>query len=81
MIGPMSDLMRLMALGYTEPLNIEDTIWTVEEYLSHVETGMIIDDDGYGYPVAEGLVNKEVLLEPGANDPPPEATHVVWYNR
>jgi hypothetical protein len=60
----------------------EDDVYTVEDFLSLVQTGMFIDDDGFGHPVQNELADVDIDVYP--SDPlsiPLDATHIVWYNR
>lgn len=57
--------------------------FTIEEFLKDVDGHWLIDDDGYGYAVIDGVTRREYVVSPSTarQDIPPEATHVEWYNR
>ncbi len=70
-----------------EPIDEDDDIYTVKEFLKNVDCGGFIDDDGMG-ELSDGKVKtmgsaywiypssiRENLAEN------PWATHVVWYNK
>lgn len=60
----------------------EDDVYTVEEFLSHCESGSFIDYDGFGYPVKDGKADESLCIYPSRRDEiPKDATHIVWFNR
>lgn len=61
----------------------EDDVYTVDEFLECVKCGEFIDYDGFGYAVKGGLADKDKRIVPSkAREAiPPDATHVVWFNR
>lgn len=61
---------------------MHDDIYTVEEFKIMVKHGVLIDYDGFGYPMKDGLADDEILVYPSrVDDIPEDATHVVWFNR
>jgi hypothetical protein len=66
-----------------EEIGEQAQIMTVKEFLSDVEAGGYIDDDGFGYPAVDGVVDKSTTITPSARgrDIPEGTTHVFWYNR
>lgn len=57
--------------------DIDDDIYTVEEWKESVENGCFGIDDGTGYWVKDGMKSlDEVFFTPQL-----DATHVVWYNK
>lgn len=60
----------------------EDDVYTVEEFREHVSCWAFVDYDGFGHPVKDGLSDPSILIKPSrVADIPPDATHIVWYNR
>lgn len=61
----------------------DDDVYTIKEFLEHVESNSFIDYDGWGYPVKNKLADESIPIIPSrANqDIPKDATHIVWYNR
>ncbi|KAB1068750.1 hypothetical protein [Methylobacterium planeticum] len=69
-------------LSYSQEVDEDDHVMTVEEYLDSVECGAFIDYDGFGHPVRDGKhCNVEVKPSDGRDGIPPDATHIVWFNR
>ncbi len=67
---------------YTEKLEDDDDLFTVEQFLKDCRAGDLIDYDGFGHPVKDGLVNEKIEIYPSRrNLIPKDATHIVWYNR
>ncbi len=75
--------MRPTNVSYTEPVEEDDAIMTVAEYLGNVAAGGFIDYDGFGYPALNGFSAPEYCVYPsqGIDAIPEDATHIVWYNR
>jgi hypothetical protein len=68
--------------NYGKTLNKEDDVYTVEEFLNCVKTGLFIDYDGFGYPVKDKLADKSIMIKPSkVFQIPDDATHIVWFNR
>lgn len=63
---------------YNEKLVSKKHMMTVDTFLQLIEDGTIMDDDGFGYWVKDGSVNKECGV---FSSLPLDATHVVWYNK
>jgi len=60
----------------------EDDVYTVEEFLAHVQGGSFIDYDGHGRPVKDGMADENIVIKPSrVHEIPKDATHVVWFNR
>lgn len=60
----------------------EDDVYTVEEFQALCREGAFIDSDGCGHPVRDSRADTDFWVTPSdPNDMPPDATHVVWYNR
>ena len=60
----------------------EDEVYTVDEFKKAVECNVLIDYDGYGYPVKNKLADPSIIILPSKIDQIPEdATHIVWFNR
>lgn len=82
-------------MPYSDPVNFiktnqygcgpddEDDVYTVEEFLQHVESGSFIDYDGFGEPVKDGLSDPSIVICPSQakHAIPADATHIVWFNR
>jgi hypothetical protein len=58
-------------------------LMTIQDYLDNVKYGSIIDYDGFGHPVKDGLVDTSIDIYPsfGGTDIPKDATHIEWYNK
>jgi hypothetical protein len=60
----------------------EDDVYTVQGFRRIVQAGGFVDSDGFGYPVRDGLADTDRVIKPSKiSRLPPDATHVVWYNR
>jgi hypothetical protein len=60
----------------------EDDLYTVQEFRQLCQSRALIDYDGHGYPVKNGLSDRDVRVLPSQLDLiPSDATHIVWYNR
>jgi len=60
----------------------EDEVMTVQDYLSDVEDDLLMDYDGYGYPVRDGLEARTAIYpSDGMTTIPKDATHISWYNK
>lgn len=69
-------------MEYTELPGADDTIFTVEEFRQDCADRSLIDYDGFGCPMRDGRLCPYVSVYPSEVDKlPPDATHVVWYNR
>jgi hypothetical protein len=87
----MSEYERPKTANYTTPIDPDDHVMTVAEYLDNVDCGLFIDDDGMGDVARDGLVSEARMGDTGWPDwirpsdrdrfIPEDATHVVWYNR
>lgn len=67
---------------YTEQIEKDDTIYTVEEFVEYCQDGLFIDYDGFGHPIKDKLINPDICIYPSKlNKIPDDATHIVWYNR
>jgi hypothetical protein len=57
-------------------------LMTVEKFKNACEDGMLIDYDGCGEPVVDGMVDDDITIIPSKLEEIPEwATHIAWYNR
>jgi hypothetical protein len=69
------------------PLDDEDCIMLVDEYLENVKCGALIDSDGMGEVARNGFIAKSLInsswIYPsqGIDVIPLDATHIVWYNK
>lgn len=64
------------------PLSIDDCVFSVSEFRTEVLCGNLVDFDGFGYPVKDGLADPTIDIMPSKLDSiPSEATHIVWYNK
>lgn len=79
---------------YDEPLDEDDDLMTVEEYLGDVECGGFTDYDGYGKAVRNEKAARtcywgeakpgeigRIFPSDGVSGIPEDATHIVWFNR
>ena len=67
---------------YETPVPRYAYLVTVDQFYRDVRHGYMIDYDGYGYPVFNGMMDQNVEIRPSrVHDIPPEATHVAWFNR
>lgn len=79
--------MKRIPEGYTRKIRrgndiFSDHVYTVKEFRRSVAAGCLIDYDGYGHPVVEGMANPDIDITPScAADIPKEATHILWLNR
>lgn len=86
---------ELQQVSYTDPVKFtatnrygcgpddEDDVYTVEEFLAHVDSKSFIDYDGFGHPVKDNKADESIWIYPSTarENLPPDATHVVWFNR
>lgn len=69
----------------TRPVDSDDDVYTIEEFLEACENDVFTDYDGMGEYAKDGQV---YLSEPfvfpsviGEDGPKPGFTHVIWYNK
>lgn len=68
--------------SYTKPHPNFGHVMTVEEFRESVEDGGFIDYDGWGNPSNGTHMDPNLTIYPSEVDKiPPDATHIVWYNR
>lgn len=68
------------ASGYDTPANGD--VMTVEAFRDAVSAGSLMNCDGFGYPVRDGMADSRREIRPSTADEIPEdATHVVWFNK
>ena len=71
-------------MAYTEKYECDpdDDVFTVEDFKGCCESGALIDYDGYGSPIKDKKVDKEIIILPSTLDRiPKDATHIVWFYR
>lgn len=56
-------------------------LMTVQDFLESCEIDVFIDDDGYGYPVKDGLSMTLPICPSKREMIPADATHILWFNR
>jgi hypothetical protein len=68
---------------YTKRISPFDLVLTVEEFTSCVvDQPIFTDDDGYGWPVYNGMADTTTIIVPSKiKEIPLDATHIVWFNR
>lgn len=66
----------------------EDELYTVDEWLQNVRSGVFTDYDGYGYPAIhhKGILyladpNIKIIPSDLISNVSHDATHIVWFNR
>ena len=68
--------------NYSEILDPDDCVMTVQEFRDNCECGGFIDYDGFGHPVCGGRVDRGVTILPSkVKEIPRTASHIVWYNK
>lgn len=84
---------KLNNLVYDEPVKFsstgnygcgpsgEDDVYTVEEFRRFVKEGGFIDSDGSGCPVKNKKAARWEIMPSRLHEIPPDATHIVWYNK
>jgi len=66
------------------PLPTYGTLMTMQEFSTYVESGYIIDYDGYGYLATEEWHDYKVVVPSDLKSGKkydPIYTHVLWFNR
>lgn len=77
---PMSE--RPLTADYKTPVDEDDCLLTVEEFLNDVANGFFNDWDGFGAPVKDGLEADEwIYPSQGIHVIPQDATHINWFNK
>lgn len=80
----MIPISGLPAETYPEPLPDYGDLMTREKFISAVECGLFINDDGYG-ELSDGKFSSYLLCiwpsQVRNLDWPAWATHVIWFNR
>ena len=67
-----------------EKIDYGDDVYLLDDFIDMVETGMFIDDDGFGLYSNGKVVYTQHMVHPSniANgDTDYTFTHVVWYNK
>lgn len=71
--------------NYSE--NVNDSpdlgdLLTMQEFFSMCAAGALIDYDGFGNPVKDGMADSNIEIKPSRpQDIPEDATHIWWFNR
>lgn len=69
-------------MNYSEKVRPDDDVYTIQEFREMCQVGGFVDDDGVGHPAVGGRFNQNVAISPSNIAAiPPEATHVVWFNK
>jgi len=66
---------------YTRKIDEHLHLMTVERWKEDVRDGMLIDYDGYGYPVKDGKQSERGISPSQVANFPKDATHIAWANR
>lgn len=69
---------------YTTPIEEDEDVYTIKDFISACKSGAFIDYDGMGSPAKDGKkdARPEMWIQPsGIDSIPKDATHIVWYNR
>jgi hypothetical protein len=69
---------------YTEKIPEYGCTYTVEKFREAVAAEALVDYNGFGYPIRDGLMSGQTArIRPSniAATIPPEATHIQWFNR
>jgi len=55
---------------------------TVNEFLSRVENSSLTDHDGWGHPIIDRMVYKDIIIFPSETHKniPEGTTHIMWFN-
>lgn len=67
--------------AYNQEISKYGDLFTVLEFEEMVESGMLIDYDGYGHACKNGRRSSTIVTPSKIKDIPEDATHVVWYNK
>ena len=71
-------------MPYDVKLNLDDEhscVMTISEFIDCCRVSAFTDDDGYGYPVRDNLVDRTTLISPSdLTRIPKDATHIDWIN-
>lgn len=68
--------------NYSDDLDKNGDVMTVEDFRESVRDGMFIDYDGFGHPVRDGKMDGSFMVRPSSVvSIPADATHIIWYNR
>jgi len=66
---------------YTDELDFFGELLTVKEFVSSCSCGVFTDYDGYGHPVKDKKVCRDIVVIPSMlGNIPVDATHIIWYN-
>lgn len=75
-------------LGHSKQVSENDVVFTIEEFREMCNDGAFIDDDGYGYYLADKNISNEMVRPSDFVCAPrrkykwiEKFTHIVWYNR
>lgn len=59
-----------------------DDVYTIREFIEACGDHAFVDGDGHGHPIKLNLADPTIYIFPSwSGNIPPDATHVVWYNR
>ncbi len=68
--------------NYNETIKKDNEVFTVQEFKIRCRDKLFIDYDGHGYAAKNGKMNGKIIIKPSRiSEIPPDATHVVWFNR
>lgn len=67
---------------YNKSLPEYGDLYLVKKFRQWCGDSQLIDYDGDGHPVKDGLMNSKILIKPSKYEEIPEdATHLMWFNR
>lgn len=65
---------------YSTPVNrMEGELVSLNRFHSSIQIGAINDEDGFGYPAKNGMMDtSNMILTSRPQDIPKDATHILW---
>lgn len=66
---------------YTQDIPDYGDVMTVEHFRQACKAGAFIDYDGVGHPAKDGRMGHSEVRPSRLAEIPPDATHIVWFNR
>lgn len=68
---------------YTEQIPKYGDLMTIQDFIENCEYRCLMDCDGYGYPVKDNMMSRELRIYPSTDRDlfPKDATHIMWFNK
>lgn len=71
-----------MKAFYDSLLTETGDLFSVKDFKEGCRCGSFTNNDGYGFPVRHGRVDRMITIKPSnINNIPQDASHIQWFNK